>query len=99
MGRAKPKTDRMGCLQAVILEVSQDLADKASLLREALEADDMISTCCDIRLCNPETCPYRQRAKQILSHTIEELEATRKAFKSRQLEALRKKLLKDLARI
>ena len=40
-------------------------------------------------------CPYRSREQRLVSvitDAIEELEATRKAFKSKKLEALRKKL-------
>jgi len=42
-------------------------------------------------------CPYKQRLKETLLETIQVLEESRKAFKSRQLEALRKKLIEVLA--
>jgi len=49
----------------------------------------------------PNTFPSPDRKqhplKQILLETIEELELSRQAFKSKQLEALRKKLIRALA--
>lgn len=42
-------------------------------------------------------CPCRHRLKEILLEAIHVLEESRKAFKSKQLEALRKKLIKVLA--
>lgn len=39
----------------------------------------------------------RHPLKEVVMEAIEELEISRKAFKSRQLEALRKKLIKALA--
>ena len=44
-------------------------------------------------------CPYKQRLKKTILETILILEESRKAFKSKQLEALRKKLIEDLAEI
>jgi len=48
------------------------------------------------RQCIP-SCPYRQKLKEILLETIHVLEDSRKAFKSKQLETLRKKLIQVLA--
>jgi len=42
-------------------------------------------------------CPYKRRLKRTLWETITVLEESRKAFKSKQLEALRKKLIRVLA--
>ncbi len=42
-------------------------------------------------------CPYKQKLKETLLETIQVLEESRKAFKSKQLEALRKKLIEVLA--
>jgi len=44
-------------------------------------------------------CPYRRKLKTILLETVQVLEGTRRAFKSRQLEMLRKKLTQTLAGI
>lgn len=41
-------------------------------------------------------CPHKQRLKETLLETIQVLEESKKAFKSKQLENLRKKLLKVL---
>ncbi len=43
-------------------------------------------------------CLYKQRLKETLLETIRVLEESRKAFKSKQLEALRKKLIEVLAK-
>jgi hypothetical protein len=42
-------------------------------------------------------CPYKQRLRETLLETIQVLEESRKAFKSKRLEALRKKLIEVLA--
>lgn len=42
-------------------------------------------------------CPHKQRLKETLLEAIQVLEESRKAFKSKQLEALRKKLIEVLA--
>ena len=44
-------------------------------------------------------CPYKQRLRETLLETIQALEESRKAFKSKQLEALRKKLIGVLAEV
>ncbi len=43
------------------------------------------------------TCPYKHRLKEVLLETIQVLEESRKAFKSKRLEMLRKKLIEVLA--
>jgi len=42
-------------------------------------------------------CPCRQKLRRTVSEAIEVLEETRRAFKSKQLEQLRKKLVGVLA--
>jgi len=42
-------------------------------------------------------CPHRRRLRETLAETIGVLEETKKSFKSRKLEALRKKLTGVLA--
>ena len=42
-------------------------------------------------------CPQKQRLKETLLETIQVLEESRKGFKSKQLETLRKKLIEVLA--
>ena len=99
MRKAKSSNEAVQCIEGVIQQISEDLTNKAHLLRELFDLTKMDSINCQVRLCNPENCPHRQRLKEVLFHTIEELEKTKKAFKSKQLEALRKKLSKDLAEV
>ncbi len=47
--------------------------------------------------CSHEDCPHRRRLRETLADVIAVLEATRKAFKSKQLETLRKRLIGVLA--
>lgn len=42
-------------------------------------------------------CPHRRMLMNLVLHSVQVLDATRKAFKSRQLEALRKDLLRVLS--
>jgi hypothetical protein len=44
-------------------------------------------------------CPHKQRMKEALLEAIHVLEKSRKAFKSKQLEGLRKKLIEVLAEV
>jgi len=42
-------------------------------------------------------CPHKRRLRQVVLEAVRVIEDTRKAFKSKQLEALRKRLMKVLA--
>lgn len=55
------------------------------------ESSDSILTQCEM------DCPHRQELAETLLEAIEILEETKKAFKSKQLEMLRKKLIRVLA--
>jgi hypothetical protein len=46
--------------------------------------------------CDENGCRHREVLRHTLADAIEILESTRKAFKSKQIEALRKKLTKVL---
>jgi hypothetical protein len=48
---------------------------------------------CPVDLCALVDCPHRRLLCQVLAETIEVLEETKKAFKSKRLEGLRKRLL------
>ena len=48
------------------------------------------------QLCLPAGSPDESRLKEAIQETIEVLEESRKAFKSKRLEALRKKLTRVL---
>jgi len=47
--------------------------------------------------CIFSDCPHKKKIKEVLAETIEVLEDTRKAFKSKSLEMLRKRLMQVLA--
>jgi len=68
------------------------LEDHGCLLKSLKEGGDtpILSHCVS-------TCPHKHRLKEVLLETIQVLEESRKAFKSKQLEAFRKKLIKVLA--
>ncbi|MBU1698685.1 MAG: hypothetical protein KJ970_04130 [Candidatus Eisenbacteria bacterium] len=57
-------------------------------LKEGCEEADL-----DFRLVS---CPHKRRLTETLLKTVEVLEESRKAFKSKQLEALRKRLIEVL---
>jgi hypothetical protein len=61
------------------------------LLNRLREGDEEVIDCPSI------DCPLRRLFKQILMEAIEVLEESRKAFKSKQLEGLRKRLIRALA--
>ena len=63
------------------------------LLMSAMDGD----ADADCGICACPHCPHQEQLKEVLHHTIKVLEGTRKAFKSRQLEKLRKQLLGVLA--
>lgn len=48
------------------------------------------------QICLPTDCPDKNRLKEAVREAIEVLEESRKAFKSKRLEALRKKLTQVL---
>ena len=64
--------------------------------------DDMISEhgSKDMRagavVCDGRGCRHREILRHTLADAIEALEATRKAFKSKQIEALRRRLMRVL---
>lgn len=47
--------------------------------------------------CLWSDCPHRQTLLELLARSVQVLDETRKAFKSKQLEALRKDFLRVLA--
>lgn len=76
---------------------TQDLHDRVDmqghLLRSVL---DGIEDGCPVDLCALVDCPHRRLLHQVLTETIEVLEETKKAFKSKRLEKLRKRLMEVL---
>lgn len=80
-------------LQEVLTQSAVELRQKVeahqSLLTEAIGAGDARPRA---DACSLLDCPHRRRLKETLTEAIQVLEETRKAFKSKQLESLRKKL-------
>lgn len=68
------------------------LKDQACLLNCLKEGGDtpVLNQCVSV-------CPHKQRLKETLLETIQVLEESKKAFKSKRLEMLRKKLIEVLA--
>ncbi|MDA3834191.1 MAG: hypothetical protein PF495_12430 [Spirochaetales bacterium] len=74
-----------------IEEIQVRLGEHEHLLNRLREGDEEVIDCPSI------DCPLRRLFKQILMEAIEVLEESRKAFKSKQLEGLRKRLIRALA--
>jgi len=75
-----------------IEDIQAILKDHGESLKRPKEGGDPKA----FRQCIP-SCPYRQKLKETLLETIQVLEDSRKAFKSKQIETLRKKLIQVLA--
>lgn len=75
-----------------IEEIRSKLQQQESLIR-SLDPNErrQLQECCLMH------CPHKQRLSQVLLETIEVLDATKKSFKSKQLENLRKRLTQELA--
>jgi hypothetical protein len=83
-------------LRQVMNKIADDLTERAQLLRSFCREIDTGLVYNPVHFCDVNNCPYRKRLKLVLSQTIEELEKTKRSFKSKQLEALRKKLCRIL---
>jgi len=75
-------------------ELQQQLEEHRRLLVRAIEGD---AGGIEIENCLLLACPHKRTLKGVLAETIGVLEETRKAFKSKRLEVLRKKLIRVLA--
>ncbi|WP_156919663.1 hypothetical protein [Syntrophorhabdus aromaticivorans] len=78
-------------LDKSICEIRAKIEQHEQLL-EYLETGDR-----QIPDCSLAGCTHSRRLKTVLLEAVEVLENSRKAFKSKELEALRKKLIKVLA--
>ncbi len=69
------------------------------LLAQAMEGGDTRTEidACPLVDSTDRDCPHRRRLRETLADAIAVLEETRKAFKSKQLETLRKRLIGVLA--
>ena len=62
------------------------------ILKSGTEGGDVKDGTCFFR-----DCPRRRKLRKTLAEAVDILEQTRKAFKSKQLETLRKRLIRVLA--
>ena len=81
-------------LQASAGDIQRRVDEHQRLMAMALEGGDFKSM---LNACSPLDCPHRLRFRETLVDAISVLEDTRKSFKSKQLEVLRKKLIGALA--
>jgi len=97
-GKGSPEDERR--LRQIMHRLADDLIEKAQLLKSCSSESSAESVFNHpVLFCDENNCPYRRRFKKVLAEAVEELEKTRKSFKSRQLEALRKRLCKELVRM
>lgn len=97
-GDGSPEDERRR--RQVMHRLADDLTEKAQLLRSLCSencAEGVFNH--PVLFCDENNCPYRRRFRKVLADTVEELEKTRRSFKSKQLEALRKRLCKELVRM
>jgi hypothetical protein len=81
-------------LKKLIERSTQDLHHRVDMQQQVLLSIlGQIKDGCPVDLCNLVDCPHRRRLRQVLAETIEVLEETKKAFKSKRLEGLRKRLM------
>jgi hypothetical protein len=71
-------------------ELERSVRDHRRLLARALEGGDHA----EVETCLRLSCPHRKMLRETLAEAVSVLEATRKSFKSKQLEGLRKKLMR-----
>jgi len=84
-------------LKKLIERSTQDLHQRVDMQQQVLLSIlGQIKDGCPNNLCALMDCPHRRRLRQVLAETIEVLEETKKAFKSKRLESLRKRLTEVL---
>jgi hypothetical protein len=81
-------------LQASASDLQQRAEAHRRLIAAAVEQNDVKHV---FDACHLSDCSHKQELKGILLEAVSVLEDTRRAFKSRQLEALRKKMIRILA--
>jgi hypothetical protein len=80
-------------LQASAKDLQQRVEAHGKLIAAAIGENDVQHV---LGACRLSDCSHGRELKRILAEAIAVLEDTRRAFKSRQLEALRKKMLRIL---
>jgi hypothetical protein len=97
-GKWSPEDERQ--LRQILRKLADDLIVRAQILRDFCSENCPEGVFNDpVLFCDENNCPYRRRFKKILADTVEELEKSKRSFKSKQLEALRKRLCKELVRM
>ena len=97
-GQKSPEDERQ--LRLILGKLADDLFEKAQILRDFCSENCLESVFNgQVLFCDENNCPYRRRFKKVLADTIEELEKSKRSFKSKQLEALRKRLCQELVRM
>ncbi|MFH1999269.1 MAG: hypothetical protein ABIK28_06290 [Planctomycetota bacterium] len=85
-------------IQEVLVRSAEELHERAKghqrLLIQVMEGEGSEARFDE---CIFQECPHKHKLRKTLVEVIQVLEETRKAFKSKQLEALRKKLIRVLA--
>jgi hypothetical protein len=94
MNKRPGMTTTIDIVQASARELQRKAEEHHRLIALAIEDNDVRDV---LNACPLTDCSHRQLLKEILLEAISVLEDTRKAFKSRQLEAFRKKLVRVLA--
>jgi hypothetical protein len=91
------KDDSMTQENAIIKNAQelQRLFDKHYRLLCSAAFQDCITI--ERNTCFCQDCPYRRRFKETLINTIETLEETRRSFKSKKIEVLRRELTSILS--
>ena len=73
-------------------DIRQKLTEQETMLHSLNRGEQPCAKECCMTIC-----PHKQRLSKVLLETIEVLDATKKSFKSKQLEILRKRLIQELA--
>ncbi|OGV70592.1 MAG: hypothetical protein A3K19_06560 [Lentisphaerae bacterium RIFOXYB12_FULL_65_16] len=81
-------------LQSSAEELQRRAEEHRRLIAAAIDGGDVKGV---LDVCGFLDCPHRRRLRETLVEAIAVLEETRRAFKSKQLEVLRKKLIGVLA--
>jgi hypothetical protein len=81
-------------LARIIEKSTQDLHDRVNMQQHLLlTLLGQVKEGCPLDLCPLVDCPHRRLLCRVLTETIEVLEETKKAFKSKKLEGLRRRLM------
>jgi hypothetical protein len=95
---ASLKQKRLGSstagLAKIIEKSTQDLHHRVDMQQHVLLTIlGQVKEGCPVDLCPLVDCPHRRLLCQVLTETIDVLEETKRAFKSKKLEGLRRRLM------